>query len=104
MHPAGRRNGARRSQDGPFQRRPPFTFRPFCAYVERLDMRTFPRFRQIVAGGCVMVAPVAACTRSQAAGGGRVPVTVARAERRAVPYTLGALGTVEPISPVPVTS
>jgi multidrug efflux system membrane fusion protein len=67
-------------------------------------MRTFLRFGQVVAGGCAMAAAVAACTRSQAAGGGRVPVTVARAERRAVPYTIGALGTVEPISTVAVTS
>ena len=67
-------------------------------------MRTFQWFRQVVAGGAVMAAAVTACTRSQAAGGGRVPVTVARAERRAVPYTIGALGTVEPISTVAVTS
>ncbi len=67
-------------------------------------MRTFLRFGQVVAGGCAIAAAVAACTRSQAAGGGRVPVTVARAERRAVPYTIGALGTVEPISTVAVTS
>jgi len=67
-------------------------------------MRTFLRFGQVVAGSCAIAAAVAACTRSQAAGGGRVPVTVARAERRAVPYTIGALGTVEPISTVAVTS
>jgi multidrug efflux system membrane fusion protein len=67
-------------------------------------MRTFLRFGKVVAGGCAIAAAIAACTRSQAAGGGRVPVTVARAERRAVPYTIGALGTVEPISTVAVTS
>src|SRR5258708_5370933 len=104
MRPQRDRMVACRRRTEPSNAGPPFTFRPFCAYVERPDMRTFLRFRQVVAGGCVMAATVAACTRSQAAGGGRVPVTVARAERRAVPYTIGALGTVEPISTVAVTS
>lgn len=67
-------------------------------------MRTFLRFRPAAVGACFMAAAVVGCTRSQAAGGGRVPVTVARAERRAVPYTIGALGTVEPIRTVDVTS
>src|SRR5213594_1494400 len=67
-------------------------------------MRAFLRFRPMAAGGCALAAILTGCNRSQAAGGARVPVTVARAERRAVPYTIDALGTVEPISTVAVTS
>jgi membrane fusion protein, multidrug efflux system len=37
-----------------------------------------------------------ACSRSGAGGPPRVPVTVARAEQRAVPYEIAATGTVEP--------
>src|SRR5258708_29937496 len=71
---------------------PPFTFRPFCAYVERPDMRTFLRFGQVVAGRCAIAAPVAACTPPQAAGGRRAPVPGAGAEPRAVPYPTGRPG------------
>jgi multidrug efflux system membrane fusion protein len=67
-------------------------------------MRTFLRFRPAAIAGSVLAAAVAGCTRSQAASGARVPVTVARAERRAVPYTIAAPGTVEPIRTVAVTS
>src|SRR5258708_14537296 len=78
---------------------PPFTFRPFCAYVERPDMRTFLRFGQVVAGGCALAAAVAACTPPPAAGGGRVPVTGARPAPRAVPYPIRPPPPPGPINP-----
>src|SRR5881409_4411593 len=39
---------------------------------------------------------VLSCSRKGAGGPSRVPVTVARAEQRAVPYEIVATGTVEP--------
>ena len=50
----------------------------------------------------VVAAAALACSRRPPAGPPRVAVTVARAERRPVPYQLGATGTVEPIRGVGV--
>lgn len=50
------------------------------------------------------LALVAACNRRQAATPPRVPVSVARAEQRAVPYQITGTGIVEPIRTVDVTS
>src|SRR5437879_10558278 len=44
------------------------------------------------------------CSRKGAGGPSRVPVTVARAEQRAVPYEIVATGTVEPRQTVAVES
>src|SRR6266581_4331229 len=44
------------------------------------------------------------CSRKGAGGPPRVPVTVARAEQRAVPYEIVATGTVEPLQMVSVQS
>src|SRR5206468_9350343 len=44
------------------------------------------------------------CSRKGAGGPSRVPVTVARAEQRAVPYEIVATGTVEPRQAVAVQS
>src|SRR5205809_7989445 len=44
------------------------------------------------------------CSRKGAGGPPRVPVTVARAEQRAVPYEIVATGTVEPRQTVSVQS
>src|SRR6266480_1155515 len=48
----------------------------------------------------LVAAAAGACGRQPSGGPPRVAVTVARAERRAVPYQLGATGTVEPIRAV----
>lgn len=45
-----------------------------------------------------------ACTARQPGGPPRIPVSVARVERRAVPYGIAATGTVEPVRTVAVTS
>src|SRR2546426_3371556 len=44
------------------------------------------------------------CSRKGAGGPARIPVTVARAEQRAVPYEIIATGTVEPRQTVSVQS
>ena len=44
------------------------------------------------------------CSRGRAGGPSRVPVTIARAEQRAVPYEITATGTVEPRQTVSVQS
>jgi len=46
----------------------------------------------------------AACSSRQGAQAPKVPVSVARVEHRAVPYQIGASGTVEPMQTVDVTS
>jgi multidrug efflux system membrane fusion protein len=46
----------------------------------------------------------AACSSRQGGQASKVPVTVARVEHRAVPYQVGATGTVEPMRTVDVTS
>jgi membrane fusion protein, multidrug efflux system len=56
----------------------------------------------VVAALCVPFA--LACSRQGAGGPPRVPVTVARAERRAVPYEISATGTVEPRQMVSILS
>jgi membrane fusion protein, multidrug efflux system len=45
-----------------------------------------------------------ACSSRQEGGPARIPVSVARVERRAVPYEIQATGTVEPMRTVAVTS
>jgi len=50
----------------------------------------------------LVAAAAGACSRRPSSGAPRVAVTVARAERRAVPYQLSATGTVEPIRAVAV--
>ena len=62
-----------------------------------------PRFRL---GGLLLAAAVlgSGCKGQQVAAVPKVPVSVARAERGSVPYTITATGTVEPISSVQVTS
>ena len=47
---------------------------------------------------------LAACTARPAGGPPRVPVSVARAELRAIPYEIDATGTVEPLRTVAVAS
>src|SRR5438093_4851562 len=47
---------------------------------------------------------VVGCSHQRAGGPPRVPVTVARAEQRAVPYEIVATGTVEPRQTVSVQS
>src|SRR5437660_11626297 len=44
------------------------------------------------------------CSRKGAAGAPRVPVTVAHAEQRAVPFEIPATGTAEPVQTVSVQS
>ena len=46
----------------------------------------------------------AACSSRQGGQAPKVPVSVARVEHRAVPYQIGASGTVEPMQTVDVTS
>lgn len=60
---------------------------------------TLPRFRLFAALGLVLVS---ACAKKDAPKAPLVPVTVATAETRAVPYELAATGTVEPIQTVAV--
>jgi multidrug efflux system membrane fusion protein len=60
---------------------------------------TSPRFRPFAAFGLVLVF---ACAKKDAPKAPPVPVTVATAETRAVPYELAATGTVEPIQTVAV--
>src|SRR5438445_294254 len=51
---------------------------------------------------CLLFAP--GCSRKGAGGAARVPVTVARAEQRAVPFEIPATGTAEPRQTVSVQS
>ena len=51
---------------------------------------------------CLLLAP--GCSRKGAGGAARVPVTVARAEQRAVPFEIPATGTAEPRQTVSVQS
>ena len=53
---------------------------------------------------CLCVLLVAGCGRRQAVIPPKVPVSVARAERRAVPFELTATGTVEPLQTVRVSA
>src|SRR5437870_13654369 len=51
---------------------------------------------------CLLFAP--GCSRKGAGGAARVPVTVARAEQRAIPFEIAATGTAEPRQTVSVQS
>ena len=62
-------------------------------------MMTFSPARILAA--LALVASVS-CRKAQAPPSAAVPVTVARAERRAVPFELAANGTVEPLQTVAV--
>src|SRR5467141_5449868 len=63
--------------------------------IEVVPFRTF-----LVAG--LALAAVVGCASRTGGSAPRVPVSVARAERRALPYELNATGTVEPIRSVDV--
>ncbi|MDX2059597.1 MAG: efflux RND transporter periplasmic adaptor subunit [Gemmatimonadales bacterium] len=56
------------------------------------------------AWGLAVVALLAGCKEERRAGSSAVPVTVAKAERRTVPFEVSAPGTVEPIRAVAVTA
>lgn len=60
------------------------------------------RFRTVLL--CSLPAIALACSPRQQGGPGRIPVSVARVERRSVPYLIQATGTVEPMRTVAVTS
>src|SRR2546426_2110333 len=64
----------------------------------RIEVVTFRTF--LLAG--LALAGVAGCGSRTGGSAPRVPVSVARAERRALPYELNATGTVEPIRSVDV--
>jgi multidrug efflux system membrane fusion protein len=53
---------------------------------------------------CLAALPAVACSSRQGGQAPKVPVSVARVEQRAVPYQIGATGTVEPMRTVDVTS
>ena len=53
---------------------------------------------------CFAALSAAACSSRQGGQAPKVPVSVARVEHRAVPYQIGATGTVEPMRTVDVTS
>jgi len=57
-----------------------------------------PAIRRSIAAFATLVVVVAGCAQAPERRGGRVPVTVATAETRSVPYELDATGTVEPIA------
>ncbi|HXJ68959.1 MAG TPA: efflux RND transporter periplasmic adaptor subunit [Verrucomicrobiae bacterium] len=57
-----------------------------------------PAIRRSIAALATLVVVVAGCAQAPERRGGRVPVTVATAETRSVPYELDATGTVEPIA------
>ncbi len=59
---------------------------------------------QRLAWGLVALVVVAGCREERRAGISAVPVTVAKAERRTVPFEVSAPGTVEPIRAVAVTA
>jgi membrane fusion protein, multidrug efflux system len=65
--------------------------------IEIVPLRTVPRSLAIA-----LLSTVAACGSHRGAAAPKVPVSVARVERRAVPYELNANGTVEPIRSVDV--
>ncbi len=53
---------------------------------------------------CLAALPTVACSSRQGGQAPKVPVSVARVEHRAVPYQIGATGTVEPMRTVDVMS
>lgn len=62
------------------------------------------RFRPILLCAVPAALGGAGCSSHQAGGPPRVAVSVARVERRAIPYEIAATGTVEPLRTVAVTS
>jgi membrane fusion protein, multidrug efflux system len=60
---------------------------------------TFPSMRVLAA---LVLVTLAGCRKTQAPAPASVPVTVARAERRPVPFELAATGSVEPLQTVAV--
>jgi len=66
----------------------------------RIEVMTFRTL--LLAGLAGTLAATTACGPSQGGAPPKVPVSVARAERRALPYELDATGTVEPIRSVDV--
>src|SRR5690349_23947064 len=52
----------------------------------------------------LVVSTLVGCSRKGAGGAPRVPVTVAHAEQRAVPFEIPATGTAEPVQTVSVQS
>lgn len=62
------------------------------------------RFRSVLLCGLPAAVLGLACSSRQAGSPSRIPVSVARVERRAVPYEIQATGTVEPMRTVAVTS
>src|SRR5947208_14982785 len=50
----------------------------------------------------LVLSTLLSCSRKGAGGSSRVPVTVAHAERRAVPFEIPATGTAEPVQTVSV--
>ena len=65
--------------------------------IEVVPFRTF-----LLAGLAAALAATTACGPSRGGAAPKVPVSVARVERRALPYELDATGTVEPIRAVDV--
>jgi membrane fusion protein, multidrug efflux system len=65
--------------------------------IEVVPVRTF-----LLAGLAAALAATTACGPSRGGAAPKVPVSVARVERRALPYELDATGTVEPIRAVDV--
>lgn len=63
-----------------------------------------PRFRSVLQYALPAAVLGLACSSRQAGSPSRIPVSVARVERRAVPYEIQATGTVEPMRTVAVTS
>lgn len=62
------------------------------------------RFRTVLLCSLPATALAPACSSRPEAGPARIPVSVARVERRAVPYEIQGTGTVEPMRTVAVTS
>lgn len=57
-----------------------------------------------IAAAALSLVPALGCSRPGAGGPPRIPVTVARADQRAVPYQIVATGTVEPLQAVSAQS
>ena len=64
-----------------------------------MPLRSSPRWILTVTG-----LAAAACSSTEGRQASKVPVSVARVEQRAVPYQIGATGTVEPMRTVDVTT
>ena len=64
-----------------------------------MPLRAFPRWSL-----CLAALAAAACSPQKGGQAPKVPVSVARVEQRAVPYQIGATGTVEPMRTVDIMS